>query len=112
MIENTIIEYLTDHVQGVPVYAETPVNPETEYIVVSRTGGGERNMIRQATIAVQTTAPSMYLAAELAETVREVMLDIVELPSVFHCSVNAGPYNFTDTDAHKYRYQTVYTVNY
>ena len=40
------------------------------------------------------------------------MLDIVELPSVFHCSVNAGPYNFTDTDAHKYRYQTVYTVNY
>lgn len=112
MIERIILEYLSGQ-QTAPVYTETPVNLEAdEYIIIERTGGSEQNHIREATIAVQTIAGSMFRAAEMAEDVREIMLDIVSLPSVFHCSVNAGPYNFTNTDTNEYRYQTVYTVNY
>lgn len=112
MIERIILEYLSGQ-QTAPVYTEIPVKHEAdEYIIIERTGGSERNKIREATVAVQTIAGSMFRAAEMAESIREIMLGIVSLPSVFHCSVNAGPYNFTDTDTNEYRYQTVYTVNY
>ena len=111
MIEQIIIDYLNGQ-QTVPAHAEIPVNPPDEYIIIERVGGGEQNRIREASIVVQTIAQSMFRAAELAEAIREVMLGIVALPSVFHCSVNAGPYNFTNTDTNEYRYQTVYTVNY
>ena len=112
MIEQIIIDYLTE-AQTLPVYAETPVNAEDEYIVIERIGGSEVNMIREATVVVQTiTNVSLYRAAQLAEQIRVLMLDLVELNSVFHCSVNAGPYNYTDTSTKNYRYQTVYTINY
>lgn len=111
MIEKIVIDYLAA-AQQLPVYAEKPVNPEGEYILIERIGGSEVNRIREATVVVQTIAGTLYQAAELAEEIRALMLDIVSLNSVFHCSVNAGPYNYTDTDTKEYRYQTVYTLNY
>lgn len=111
MIEKIVIDYLAA-AQQLPVYAEKPVNAEGEYILIERIGGSEVNRIREATVVVQTIAGTLYRAAELAEEIRALMLDIVSLNSVFHCSVNAGPYNYTDTDTKEYRYQTVYTLNY
>ena len=112
MIEEIVIGYLTQ-AGSLPAYAEVPVNPDDEYIVIERTGGIETNMIREATIAVQVvTNVSLYRAAQLAEEVRALMLDIVSLNSIFHCSINSGPYNFTDTETKNYRYQTVFTINY
>lgn len=111
MIEKIVIDYLAA-AQQLPVYAEKPVNQEGEYILIERIGGSEVNRIREATVVVQTIAGTLYRAAELAEEIRALMLDIVSLNSVFHCSVNAGPYNYTDTETKEYRYQTVYTLNY
>ena len=111
MIEKIVIDYLAA-AQQLPVYAEKPVNQEGEYILIERIGGSEVNRIREATVVVQTIAGTLYRAAELAEEIRALMLDIVSLNSVFYCSVNAGPYNYTDTDTKEYRYQTVYTLNY
>lgn len=112
MIEDIIIAYLAG-AQSLPVYAEVPVDPPTEYIVIQRTGGAEENLIREATVALQTvTMTSRYRAAQLAESVRELMLAITSRPEIFHSSVNAGPYDFTDPSTKAYRYQTVYTLYY
>lgn len=111
MIEKIVLDYLAA-AQQLPVYAEKPVNQDGEYILIEHIGGSEVNRIREATVVVQTIAGTLYRAAELAEEIRALMLGIVSLNSVFHCSVNAGPYNYTDTDTKEYRYQTVYTLNY
>jgi hypothetical protein len=112
MIEEIIIDYLGDQ-QTLPVYAELPVNPPAEYIVLQRTGGAEENLIREATVAVQAvTKESRFRAAHLAEALRTTMLGIVARKEISHCSVNAGPYDFTDSTTKAYRYQTVYTLYY
>lgn len=112
MIEDVIIEYL-EAGQALPVYAELPVNPPAEYILLQRTGGAEENLIREATVAMQTvTRTSRHRAAQLAEALRTTMLGIVSRREIFHCSVNAGPYDFTDSATKAYRYQTVYTLYY
>lgn len=112
MIEKTIMDYL-GQVQELPIYAETPVDPPDEYILIERTGGSEENMIRQAIVILQTiTTVSLYRAAQMAEDIRGYMLGLISDGAVFHCSVNAGPYNFTDTSTKNYRYQTVYEIYY
>ena len=112
MIEEIIIHYL-GHEQALPVYAELPGDPPDEYILLQRTGGAEENLIREATVAVQTvTTESRFRAAQLAEALRTTMLGIVSRREIFHCSVNAGPYDFTDSTTKAYRYQTVYTLYY
>lgn len=112
MIEQTIIAYL-GRVQDVPVYAETPVNPPASYILIERTGGSELNRIRRAMIALQTvTDDSLYAAAQMAETNRDQMLDLISERNVYRCTVDAGPYNFTDPSTKTFRYQTVYEIYY
>lgn len=112
MIEKIIINHL-QAVQELPVYAETPVKPTEEYILIEKTGGVEENHIRQATVAVQSISRvSMLRAAELAEKHREEMLGLAANDRVFRCAVNAGPYNFTDTETKEYKYQTVYDIFY
>ena len=110
MIEVKIIRYLTDALR-MPVYAERPENPEAEYLLVERTGGGYRNCVRSATIAVQSYADSMYRAAEINQNVERAMLDFDALWGIGSCRLNSS-YNFTDTDSRKYRYQAVFDIVY
>ena len=112
MIEKIIIDYL-EAAQGLPVYAEVPVEPPEEYILIEKTGGAEENHIRQATVAVQSISrASLLRACWLAERHREMMLGLVADDRVFRCAVNAGAYNFTDTETKEYRYQTVFDIYY
>jgi hypothetical protein len=112
MIEKTIIGRL-ESAQVLPVYAEKPVEPPEAYILVEKTGGAETNHIRSATVAVQSVCRgSLLQACQLAEEHRKLMLDLVKEDNVFHCSVNSGPYNFTDPETKEYRYQTVYNIFY
>ena len=60
-----------------------------------------------AAISVQAYASSLQKAEELAETLRSAVLDLVQLPEIAGVHVNAGPYNYTDTRTHRYRYQLV-----
>lgn len=112
MIEKIIIDYL-EGVQELPVYPEVPVEPPEEYILIEKTGGAEENHIRQATVAVQSISrASLLRACWLAEKHREMMLGLVADDRVFRCAVNAGAYNFTDTETKEYRYQTVFDIYY
>ena len=109
-IEERIIKYL-DAQLHVPVYAERPDNPDPEYILVERTGGGTRNHIRTATVAIKSHANSLFRAASLCETVENAMESITSLVNISRCEHDSS-YNFTDTDSKKYRYQAIFNLVY
>ena len=110
MIEEIIRNYLTG--AGVTAYMEIPEGGGTPpFIVIERTGGGEENHIRSATIAIQSYAETLYGAAQLNEQVLALMDDITLLPQISACDLNSD-YNFTDTTKKIYRYQAVYDLVY
>jgi len=110
MIEEIIRNYLTG--AGVTAYMEIPEGGGVPpYIVIERTGGGEENHIRSATVAIQSYAETLYGAAQLNEQVLALMEDITLLPEVSACELNSD-YNYTDTTKKIYRYQAVYDLVY
>lgn len=112
MIEAVVRDYLAGRL-GVPVLLEAKGGDGDggSFVLLERTGGGEREHVRTATFAIQSHAPSMYGAAELNERVKAAMAGIAELPSVSHAGLNAD-YNFTDTEKKGYRYQAIYDLVY
>jgi len=110
MIEQTVIDYLSDYV---PTYAEEPETPPASglYCVVEKTGGGGDTGIRDATLAVQCYAPTLAGAAQLCEYVIAQMRGLTALPGVSRCKLNSS-YNYTDDRKKRYRYQAVYAVVY
>lgn len=111
MIEIVVIDHLNSRL-SVPVSgSREPNDPPGEYVLVERTGSGEENHIRRATIAVQTYADSMLRAAILMEEVVDEMLDIITLDSISSVELDTY-YNFTDTTSKKYRYQGVFDLVY
>lgn len=110
MIEVVLKNYLSDAL-SFPVLMEKPENPPAEFALLERTGDGEINCIRDATIAIQTYAGSLYRAAEMAELVAMAMQDAVTLDSVASVEINSI-YNFTNRLTKEHRYQGVYDVVY
>ncbi len=110
MIEKIILDYL-DQELSVPVYMERPDSPPETYVLIEKTGSGKRNQIYDATIAIQSYAPSMYEAAVLNETVKETMDSAVTLGSISRVGLNSD-YNFTDTAMKAYRYQAVFDITH
>lgn len=110
MIEATVIGYL-DGLDGVHAYAERPVDPPAEYLLIEKTGSGYVNHISHATMAVQCYADSLFRAAELCGMVETAMRGIIAVPDVSSCRLNSS-YNFTDTESRKYRYQAVFEITY
>lgn len=110
MIEEIIRNYLLDNV-SVPVYIDVPAAPGDSYVKIERTGGGEEEHIRRATVAVQSYGASMLAAATLHESLLDILPDIVERDDVSACDLNAE-YNFTDTTTKQYRYQSVWDIVY
>lgn len=102
----------TGYVLDVPCYAERPeTDPNRTYVVIEKTGSSETNYIRSATVAIQSYGLTLYEAALLNEKVKEVMRDIVMLPSVSSCDLNSD-YNYTYTAMKAYRYQAVFVLTY
>lgn len=110
MIEKIILDYL-DQELSVPVYMERPENPPGQYVLIEKTGSGKRNQIYDATLAIQSYAPSMYEAAALNETVKDAMESAVTLGDISRVSLNSD-YNFTDTAMKQYRYQAVFNITH
>lgn len=108
MIEQTISEYLGEKLSA-PVRMEEEPGLTDTYVLVEKTGGGETDHIKRATVAIQSYAGSLYKAAELNEEVKKAMESIVELDTVSRCSLNSD-YNYTNTARKKYRYQAVYDI--
>lgn len=121
MIELTVIKYLSNLCDPIPVYAEMPAEMPGTFVIVEKTGSNRDNSINAATIAVQSYAPTMYEAATLNETIKNFMdalpyaqqvfrwLD--EYETIFRCKLNSD-YNYTDTSMKKYRYQAVYDLTF
>lgn len=111
MIEKIVADYLTDR-SGLVAYLEEPERPPKTYLLVEKQGSGERERLDEATVTVQTYAPSLYEAAALNLSVKKLMLDMAnELDVVTRC-ICSSDYNFTDSKTHRYRYQAVYVINY
>ena len=117
MIETIIYNYMTQNL-GVAAYMEKPQalptvstsNPTPyRFVVIEKTGGNESNFINRAVIAIQCYAESLYQAAALAELVNAKMENLPSLATVASCRLN-NSYNFTDTNAKQYRYQSVFEV--
>ena len=63
MIETTVLDYLRDRL-GVPVTMEVPEGASGTFVVLEKTGSSRQNYIRRATLAVQSYAPTLLLAAQ------------------------------------------------
>lgn len=110
MIEKIIRDYLTEHLDA-PVYTEQPKEKPIAYVVIERTGGSRENMIRSATLAIQSYNKTMLTAAQLHERVIELMNDSITLDAISSVDINSE-YNFTDTATKQYRYQAVFDIVY
>lgn len=114
MIEKTVIDYLreTGLSVGQQVYAEKPLDPPAEYVLVEKTGSSRTNRIDQAMIAAQSISKTSILrAAQINEEVKAAMDELATLNTVFSCSLNSD-YNFTNTSTNEYRYQAVFNIFY
>ena len=105
-VEQAIIERLNEI--GRSAYADAPNPMPPSFVTVERTGGGDRDMVDQATIAVQCWADGRKAAADMADAVRrelEAMTGTGGLGAVTVQSI----YNWPDMKSRKARYQM--TVN-
>ena len=110
MIEKIILDYLQEAL-SVPVYMEQPIQKPESYVLLEKTGSARDDFISTATVAIQSYAKSLHEAAKLNEVVKEKMDNIVTLDAVMGARLNTD-YNFTDTEAKRYRYQAVYDLFY
>lgn len=110
MIEKLVCNFLNEEM-GLPAFWEKPEDQPEEFLIVEKTGGKKTDHIKDATIAIQSYAGSMYRAAELNEKVKAVMDRITELDEVARVELNSD-YNFTDTTTKQYRYQAVFDITH
>lgn len=108
MIEKVILDYLQSEL-AVPVYMEEPEQPEASYVLLEKTGSSRKDYVYDATIAVQSYAPSLCEAAMLNELVKTAMFSCTREDEVCSCNLNSD-YNFTDPETHRYRYQAVFDL--
>ena len=111
MIESIIINYLIN--QGVAngkVYAETPVDPPAEYVLVSRTRGNIYNRVRSYGIYTESRSrTSKETAATLHETVISAMDEIRDHTSLMRCELETD-YDAAMTSSKEYRYQALWGI--
>lgn len=112
MIETTILNAL-ETATNVGAFMEIPENTPDSFIVVERTGGGQRGAERRtAVFAVQSYGPTLLDAATLNEQVLNAMQALqYQNNEITTCQLNSN-YNFTDPEAKRYRYQAVFDLVY
>ena len=111
-IEERLIAYLGDNVD-VGVFAERPKSSELSpsYILIEKLGGGKEDHVRNASIAIQSVAPTMLEAIKLNELVLACMPKMYGYPGIVSIAYDTD-YNFTDTSTKEYRYQALYDIKY
>ena len=110
MIEIAIKKFLDENLK-VPSFFEHTKNMPESFVIIEKTGSGGSDYVHSATFAFQSYAPSLQKAAELNEIVKKTVEQLVTVNEVSGVHHNSD-YNFTDTEAQKYRYQAVYDINY
>lgn len=107
MIELIVLDFLK--ARGFHAYMEMPQNPPDKFLLIQKTGGGGREHIFDATIAIQSYAPTLYETAQLNEILKIAMEFLIENDEICHVELNSD-YNFTDTQTKRYRYQAIYNI--
>ena len=107
-IEAFIIEYLAGALD-VSVSGDVPASPPDQFVTVERTGGGSRDKLSSATIAVQSWAMSRADAADLNELVISAMTAMEAEPKISRCALDTS-YNYTDVSRKRPRYQAVFDI--
>lgn len=109
MIETTIINHLTEELEGVGVYAELQKEIVYPFVIVEKTGGNVKNHIKHSMITIQSYDKTLLSAAKLNEKVMNAMAEAIDLKEICSIGVNSN-YNYTDTANKRYRYQAVFDV--
>lgn len=109
-IEKTILDWfeanqIEAHI-GEPEYNR---NDDYRFVVIQKTGSAKTNKICESTVALQSYAPTVYDAAVLNETVKELMERFVSEDRITGVSLNSD-YEFTKTSTKQPRYQAVYNI--
>lgn len=114
IIEKLIIEYLKGEDLpgiGANVYAETPVDPPENYVLIRRTGGSAANYLRDYTIYTETISRTDKLtAATNHESVIEAMQRMPDTENVFRCRLNSD-YDATRAEKKDYRFQALWQIS-
>lgn len=111
MIEVTLFNYLKSELSD-PVFMQIPKTMPEKFYVIEKTGGGMNEHISTAIFAIQAYAGSMYEAATMIETLKNVMFynpGFNTENEVCKVTLNSS-YNYTDQSQKKYRYQAVYEI--
>ena len=111
MIETTIQKYLEEELSDVPVYMEYPKKQPSKFVVLQLSDYGRINHIDAATFFVTVYADTLYNAAELKETVKDILFDAVSLPAISSSNIgqeSAG----TDSANHIYKYDLTFNFYY
>lgn len=109
MIEKIVFDYLQSALGGIPVYMLMPAEPPEEYVTMQKTGSSNDGVLKRATFAIQSSAGTLYRAAEINELVKAAMDDLITLDEVTRCRLNSD-YNYTDTRTKMLRYQAVFNI--
>lgn len=111
MIETVVINYLIGlGIANGHVYAETPVDPDDEYVVVSRTRGSITDKIRSYGIYTESRAKASKAdAAELHEAVIAAMQNICDTTTLMRCKLETD-YDAAMTSTKEYRYQALWGI--
>ena len=110
MIEKVILDYL-DGALDAPVFTEMPVPRPQRFHLIQQTGGGARDRLYTALIAVQSYAESRYEAGLLQDAVLAAMDGLPGRPEIAGCRLNAA-YPFPDTDEKTHRFQAVFDITH
>lgn len=109
MIETIILNYLKT-VLDVAVYMEVPMKEPESYVVIEKTGGGQKNKVENSIVIIQSYAKDLLGAAKLNDQVKQLMLT-ASINEVGGIEMNSD-YNFTDLSKKKYRYQAVFNITH
>lgn len=114
MFEPTVLNYLTEKLENVPVLMELPEVPSADYpefpyplVVIQNVGHTRDDFIDRVSLAFQSYGSTLYNAAALDEAVRNAIDQIIELSEVSGVYLTSN-YEFSDTRTKRYRYQCVY----
>ena len=106
-VEQAVIKRLVENNRS--AYADAPNPMPAEFVTVERTGGGDRDRVDHATLAVQCWAGTRKAAADMADAVRrelEAMTGEGGLGAVSVTSI----YNWPDLQSRRHRYQLVVDI--
>ena len=112
IIEKPVIATI-DKYTDFAAYAETPPDMPYEYFTVQRLGGGSRDMLRTAQIAVRAFSRNSKLRAAvmIEDAIKVLKAHLAETDGITSCKLNSS-YDNTLTATKQYCFQAVFIITY